>query len=77
MEEVRGIEKTLYHIKSWFRSLGLPVYNVQLWRVEDNKKEYVGSQFFFRRNAAKFWRDSWEDDKEITAIIVKEIVFLF
>lgn len=77
MEEVKGFKEVLYHIKSWFRSLGLPVYNVQLWRVEGKKKEYVGSQFFFRRSAARVWRDSWEDDKEITATIVKEIVFLF
>lgn len=77
MQEVTGIKKILYHIKAWFRSLGLPMYNIRLWRVEGEKKEYIGSQFFFRYKAAKFWKDSWDDDKEITATIIREIVFLF
>ena len=77
MQEVKGIEEILYHFKAWFRSLGLSVYNVKLWRVEETKNVYVGSQFFFRYKAAKFWKDSWDEDKEITATITKEIVLLF
>lgn len=77
MQEVKGIEKILYNFKAWLRSLGLPVYNVKLWRVEGNKKEYIDSQFFFRYKAAKFCKDSWDEDKEITATVTKETVFLF
>lgn len=77
MEEVKGIEKILYHFKAWLRSLGFSVYNVKLWREEETKNVYVGSQFFFRYKAAKFWKDSWDEDKEITATITKETVFLF
>lgn len=74
---MKGIEKILYHFKSWLRSLGLPMYSVKLWREEETKYIYVGSQFFFRYKAAKFWKDSWDEDKEITATITKETVFLF
>ena len=74
---MKGIEEILYHFKAWFRSLGLSVYNVKLWRKEETKNVYVGSQFFFRYKAAKFWKDSWDEHKEITATITKQIVFLF
>ena len=74
---MKGIEEILYHFKAWLRSLGLSVYNVKLWREEETKNVYVGSQFFFRYKAAKFWKDSWDEDKEITATITKETVFLF
>ena len=47
MQEVKGIKKILYHFKTWFRSLGLSVYNVKLYREEETKYVYVGSQFFF------------------------------
>lgn len=77
MRKVKSIEKILYHFKAWLRSLGLSVYNVKLWREEETKNVYVGSQLFFRYKAAKFWKDSWDEDKEITATITKEIVFLF
>lgn len=77
MQEVKGIEKILYNFKAWFRSLGLSVYNVKLYREEETKYVYVGSQFFFRYKAAKFCKDSWDEDKEITATITKETVFLF
>lgn len=74
---MKGIEEILYHFKAWFRSLGLSMYSVKLWREEETKYMYVGSQFFFRYKAAKFWKDSWDEDKEITATITKETVFLF
>ena len=74
---MKGIEEILYHFKVWFRSLGLSVYNVKLYREEETKYVYVGSQFFFRYKTAKFCKDSWDEDKEITATITKETVFLF
>ena len=76
---MKGIEEILYHFKAWFRSLGLSVYNVKLYREEETKYVYVGSQFFFRYKAAKFCKNSWDEDedKEITATITKETVFLF
>ena len=74
---MKGIEEILYHFKAWFRSLGLSVYNVKLYREEETKYVYIGSQFFFRYKTAKFYKDSWNEDKEITATITKETVFLF
>ena len=74
---MKGIEEILYHFKAWLRSLGLSVYNVKLWREEETKNVYVGSQFFFRYKAAKFCKDSWDEYTEITATITKETVFLF
>ena len=74
---MKCIEEILYHFKAWFRSLGLSVYNVKLYREEETKYVYVGSQFFFRYKAAKFCKDSWDEYTEITATITKETVFLF
>ena len=74
---MKGIEEILYHFKAWFRSLGLSVYNVKLYREEETKYVYVGSQFFFRYKTAKFYKNSWDEDKGITATITKETVFLF
>ena len=74
---MKCIEEILYHFNAWFRSLGLSVYNVKLYREEETKYVYVGSQFFFRYKTAKFYKNSWDEDKEITATITKETVFLF
>lgn len=77
MQEVTGIKKILYHIKAWFRSLGLPMYNVRLWRVEGEKKEYIGSQFSLDIKQQNFGKIAGMMIRKLLPLLSEKLYFCF
>ena len=65
------------HFIDWIHSLGIKMYNVQMWSVDGKNKDYVGSQYFFNYKRAKAFKENWIDGKEFDATIITEIVYLF
>ena len=62
------------HFIGWIHSLGVKIYNVNIWSIDGN---YIGSQYFFNHKRAEAFRESWIDGKEFDATIITEVVYLF